>query len=108
MEATVKKTKKVAVKKLTVAELKRRLTPGTRLRMFEFCGSTVDKARVVHSVSTTYIQFKGDGIKENDTSYMNWPKSTELTGTEDGFIIDTKFSRLSYRWEITNGNELTE
>jgi len=98
-EVKVKKTRKKVMNKLTVAELKRRLGPGTKLRMVEFCGEEVNKARVVFSVSTTYAQFKGDGIKDNETSYMNWPKATELTGTEDGFIIDTKFSRLRYKWE---------
>lgn len=86
------------VKKLTVAELKRRLVVGTKMTMVEFCGIKVNKARVVEKVSSSHAIFSGDGIKSSDLSYMKWPKASELTETEDGFEIDTKFSVLRYKW----------
>jgi len=96
--APVKTTKAAKAKKLTVAELKRRMEIGTVLTMVDFHGQEVNKRRVVAGVSTTFVKMTGDGIKNGEYSYLNWPKSTELYGTDDGFKIIQKYGTLRYVW----------
>jgi len=89
---------KPKVKKLTLAELKRKMEIGTVLTMVDFHGQEVNKKRVVAGVSTTFVKMTGDGVKDGDYTYLNWPKSTELTGTDDGFMIKAKYGTLKYIW----------
>lgn len=84
-KTTTPKPKKL--KKLTVAELKRKLELGTVFTMVDFHGQQVKKHRVVIGLATTYAKLGGDGIKDGEYSVLNWPKAGELTGTEDGFMI---------------------
>lgn len=95
---TTKTPKAPKAKKLTVAELKRRLEVGTVLTMVDFHGQEVSKKRVIAGVSTTFVKMTGDGIKNGEYSYLNWPKSTELHGTDDGFKIIQKYGTLRYVW----------
>ena len=85
-------------KKLTVAELKRKMTEGTVLTMVDFHGQSVRKNRVVASTHSTFVKLSGDGIKAGEYSYLNWPKASELTGTEDGFKIGDKYGSIRYVW----------
>lgn len=89
---------KPKVKKLTVAELKRKMEIGTILTMVDFHGQGVNKRRVVAGISSTFVKMTGDGVKDGEHTYLNWPKSTELVGTEDGFIINGKYGSLKYVW----------
>ena len=93
--------KTAKAKKLTVAELKRRLNVGTSLTMVEFHGTPVNKRRVVSGLATSYAKLSGDGIKDGEYSVLNWPKAKELTGTEDGFMIsfgDNGRGAIRYVW----------
>lgn len=92
------RVKAVKQKKLTVAELKRRMTEGAVLTMVDFHGTPVKKRRVVAGVSTTFVKFSGDEIKDGEHSYLNWPKSTELTGNDEGFTISLKYGAVRYVW----------
>lgn len=74
-------------KKLTVAELKRKLVVGTTFTMVDFHGQEVNKHRVVIGLATTYAKLGGDGVSPGNYSVLNWPKASELVGTEDGFMI---------------------
>lgn len=96
------RTKAVKQKKLTVAELKRRMVEGTVFTMVDFHGTPVKKRRVVAGISTTFVKLSGDEIKEGDHSYMNWPKSTELTGNDEGFTIKLKYGTIRYVWGEVN------
>ena len=92
------RVKAVKQKKLTVAELKRKMTEGTVLTVVDFHGQSVRKIRVVASIHSTFVKLSGDGIKAGDYSYLNWPKASELTGTEDGFKIGDKYGSIRYVW----------
>lgn len=78
---------KPKAKKLTVAELKRKLEVGTVLTMVDFHGQPVNKRRVVLGKATSYVKLGGDGVKDGEYSVLNWPKAGELKGTDDGFTI---------------------
>mgnify|MGYP003344461417 CR=1 FL=1 len=92
-------------KRLTVAELKRKMEVGTILTMVEFHGTPVKKRRVVLGHCTTYAKLGGDGIPDNEYSMFNWPKAAELTETADGFICGGKFGSLRYvRGEVKDEN----
>ena len=73
--------------KLTVSELKRRLSIGTILTIVEFHGIGVSKKRIVIGTAKGYAKLGGDGIRDGEYSMLIWPKASELTETADGFIL---------------------
>lgn len=79
--------------KLTVAELKRRLAPGTRLRLTHTLLGPCDKLRVVAKHNSVDCMFTGDGIAEGHVSHLPWPKASCLHETPDGFEIWEEESR---------------
>lgn len=84
----------------TLAEFRRRLQPGTRLRMVQFNGTICNKLRVVAEVNTEDITFTGDDIPAGEKSYLQFPKRREITFTEDGFSLSpTSMRTLRYLWE---------
>ena len=86
---------------MTVAELKRRLTPGTTLRLVENFKGLCDKQRIVVQSNTRGVTFTGDGIDPARPSWMPWPRAEELKDTPDGFAIVFVNGRVAarYTWE---------
>lgn len=81
---------------LTIADLKRRLTPGTELRLVQSLMGPCDKKRVVHRNKPSFVTFTGEGVKE---SYLYWPKASQLRGFEGGFeIIEDGEVAVRYLW----------
>jgi hypothetical protein len=91
--------KKKKQKKLTVPELKRKMEVGTSLILVEFHGIEVSRSRTVLGIEKKYAKLIGDGIEDGGYTVFGWPKSSELTGTEDGFIISGKFGVSRYVWK---------
>lgn len=87
-------------KKLTVADLKRKMEVGTALTMVNFHGQEVNKQRFVAGVHASYVKLTGDGIRKGEFSYLKWPKASELSETTDGFRITYKFGIMEYRWGV--------
>jgi hypothetical protein len=84
--------------KLTLAELKRRLTIGAKIRMIRHSwgkdGLPAEKfagVREVIKVQTNAVQFAGG-------SWLDWPPAASVRGTDNGFEIDlrgtTKFEEV--------------
>lgn len=91
---------KPAIKPMTIAELKRRLVPGTRLRLMNSLMGPCDKARKVEKTNTVEFMLSGDGIQEGKLSHAYWPKKGALFETADGFeIYDEEELALAYKWE---------
>lgn len=84
---------------ITSAELRRRITVGMLLQMVRHDwypqGVLIGKERVVNEVRKTYIAL----ATEKGTSYLYWPKASEMVCREDGFdiILDDKGSIMSYK-----------
>jgi hypothetical protein len=85
-------------KKLTVAELKRRLVPGAKVVMVEFCGQQVNKRCRVSRVATSYVAMLDDELDSKQESVIIWPKAKQLKEVDGGFRIDTNHSTLIYKW----------
>ena len=71
---------------MKLADLKR-LPVGTEMRLTFSLMGPCDKARKIAKVSTTAIQFTGDGIPDGRTSYLSFPKAADFKPTETGFEI---------------------
>lgn len=88
------------MKPLTVAELKRRLVPGTRLRLVNSLMGPCDKARKVEKTNTVEFMLSGEGIPEGRLSHAYWPKKGTLFADDEGFEIhDEGQLALAYKWE---------
>lgn len=85
-------------KKLTVPELKRRMEVGVSFTLVEFHGTSILRKRTVLGIEKKYAKLIGDGIGDGDYAVFGWPKASELTGTDDGFIIAGKFGTSRYTW----------
>jgi hypothetical protein len=94
-------------KKLTVPELKRKMTIGMVITLVEFHGTSVSRKRIVSGLEKKYAKLIGDGILEGDYTVFGWPKSSELSGTEDGFIVAGKFGSSRYIWGPLENEEST-
>lgn len=73
---------------LTVAELKRRLTVGTKLVQTLNLRGPCENPRTVAEVSTTEVRFSGpgsEGVPESRLWSLPWPKASLLRETPDGF-----------------------
>jgi hypothetical protein len=85
--------------KLTVAELKRRLQVGTKLRLVHSLLGPCNKDRIVAGQNTANVWFTGTGIKPNAASYLNWPKAKDLIETSTGFeILEDGKVAARYEW----------
>ena len=90
---------------MTVADLKRRIKPGTKIQSV-FTGKSFGKptdpfytevgtvVRVMSTQFTVNRPFKGP----KSESYMSFPKASELFETENGFRIVTGDTELEYKW----------
>ena len=85
-------------KKLTVAELKRRLIPGTKILLTEFSGTEINKTRSVLRVATSYVALSDDDLDSKKESLLLWPKASELKEVDGGFRIDSKYNTSIYKW----------
>jgi hypothetical protein len=85
-------------KKLTVAELKRRLIPGAKIILTEFSGTEINKTRSVKRVATSYVALVDDDLDSKKESLLLWPKASELKEVEGGFRIDSKYNTSIYKW----------
>ena len=85
-------------KKLTVAELKRRLIPGAKIILTEFSGTEINKTRSVKRVATSYVALVDDDLDSKKESLLLWPKASELKEVEGGFRIDSKYNSSIYKW----------
>jgi hypothetical protein len=85
-------------KKLTVAELKRRLIPGAKIVLTEFSGTEINKTRSVKRVATSYVALVDDDLDSKKESLLLWPKASELKEVEGGFRIDSKYNTSIYKW----------
>ena len=94
------KVKEKKKKKLTVTDLKKKLSVGTKLTLIKFQREVLNISRVVEEVKPTYVLLSGEGINPFKLYCLKYPKASELTETEDGFIIDTNFSKLRYKWDV--------
>lgn len=86
--------------KFTVADLKRLLIPGTRLRLVHSLMGPCDKLRVVAKTNTVDVMFTGDGIEEGNVSHLAWPKASRLHKTPDGFEIREDNGEVSVRYVL--------
>jgi hypothetical protein len=86
---------------MKVAELKRRLTPGVKLRLTDTLMGPTDKVRVVAKTNSVDVMFTGDNIDEGKFSHLPWPKASRLFATPDGFEIVEENGEVSarYKWE---------
>lgn len=100
------RTKTPKKKKMTLAEFKRRMIVGQPLTIVEFHNEPVNKRRIVLGRTATYVKLDGDGIKEGEYTVLNWPKSSELKETDDGFVITNKNGPVRYVWGWNNDNQL--
>ena len=85
-------------KKLTVAELKRRLIPGAKIILTEFSGTEINKTRSVKRVATSYVALVDDDLDSKKESLLLWPKASELKEVDGGFRIDSKYNTSIYKW----------
>ena len=85
-------------KKLTVAELKRRLIPGAKIILTEFSGTEINKTRSVKRVATSYVALVDDDLDSKKESLLLWPKASKLKEVEGGFRIDSKYNTSIYKW----------
>ena len=85
-------------KKLTVAELKRRLIPGAKIVLTEFSGAEMNKTRSVLRVATSYVALSDDDLDSKKESLLLWPKASELKEVDGGFRIDSKYNTSIYKW----------
>ena len=85
-------------KKLTVAELKRRLIPGAKILLTEFSGTEINKTRSVKRVASSYVALVDDDLDSKKESLLLWPKASELKEVDGGFRIDSKYNTSIYKW----------
>lgn len=84
---------------MKLAELKRKLVKGTKLRLVDSLIGTCDKARVVAMTNSVGVMFTGDGIKDGQFSHLDWPKASQLVETEKGFkIVEDGETSAGYIW----------
>lgn len=84
---------------MTVAELKRRLVPGTELTLVESRLGPCRKLRTVESVSTVDVGMSGDDVAKDRVSYLPWPKASQLQETDKGFqIVIEDETAARYEW----------
>ena len=74
----MKQKTKSKSKKLSVAELKRRLVPGTKILLAEFCGTEMNKRCRVSRVATSYVAILDDELDSKQESVIIWPKARQL------------------------------
>lgn len=91
-------------KKMTVAELRRRLVPGARLALVRahFLEAGEVWERTVDCALREGVAFAGDERSKGRRSWLDFPKAARLTRTSGGFIIrdgdgDPRFD-LEYAW----------
>ena len=101
----MKQKTKSKSKKLSVAELKRRLVPGTKIILAEFCGQEVNKQCRVNRVATSYVAMVDDELDSKKESVIIWPKPKQLKEVDGGFRIDTNHSTLIYKWVSDDSEE---
>jgi hypothetical protein len=88
---------------MTVAELKRRLTPGTLVRTIAFrSAGPVDHMRVVAKADTVQYYLAGETFPGLNTgpAFSPWPKAANLIGHADGFeiLVTGKDDTIRYQW----------
>lgn len=71
---------------MTLAELKRRLLPGIRLRLVHCLTGPCDKGRTVKCQQFNSIAFWTDDVPAK-VSWLHWPKARNLREAPDGFEI---------------------
>ena len=101
----MKQKTKSKSKKLSVAELKRRLVPGTKILLAEFCGTEMNKRCCVSRVATSYVAILDDELDSKQESVIIWPKARQLKEVDGGFRIDTNHSTLIYKWVNDDNND---
>jgi len=101
----MKQKTKSKSKKLSVAELKRRLVPGTKILLAEFCGTEMNKRCRVSRVATSYVAILDDELDSKQESVIIWPKAKQLKEVDGGFRIDTNYSTLIYKWVNDDNSE---
>lgn len=88
---------------MTLAELKRKLTVGTRLRVTHSLLGPVNPprgaGRTVVKVQSNAVVFECDERSDDRQSWLYWPKAKDLHATSDGFeIIENGEVAVRYRW----------
>lgn len=84
---------------MKVAELKRRLTVGTKLILVNNLMGPCRKERVVAQVNTVGVGLMGPDLPAGRLSYFDWPKKMSLVETANGFMIrhDNQVA-IQYEW----------
>ncbi len=96
--------KKVKPPKISVAELKRKVIIGTDLTLVKYNSEEMNRQLIVDSVSSSCFILKDKNPNpeiHQANPIMKWPKKNDLTATERGFILDTKFSVLEFAWVLS-------
>lgn len=83
---------------MTLAELKKKLTVGTRLLLVRELNVPCSKERTVYNVSSVDFMLQGNDIPGN-ISYHQWPDPSALEETPEGFLIyGTCRVIAEYKW----------
>lgn len=72
---------------MKLADLKRKLVPGTELTLINSLLGPCCKHRTVAKVNTVDVMFTGDGVTPGKFSHLRWPKAGSLHETAKGFAI---------------------
>lgn len=73
---------------MTLADLKRKLVPGTKLRLvYSIRHGACNKARTVKTLRTNGVSYIGEDIPEGEESWMSFPKAKDLVEIEGGFSV---------------------
>lgn len=93
---TLDELEKYAMDKMTVAELKRLVTVGTKLDLKHYSGWSPGVREVSRVNSVGFALCTSDGRE----SYCDWPKASDLVRKPGGFaIMSTWFNRASQKEE---------
>lgn len=82
---------------MTVAELKRRLVPGTKLTLINCLMGPCQKLRTVERIRSKHFVFHAH--EKNRESVLQCPKASQLIETENGFrILNDGEIAVEYVW----------
>ncbi len=84
---------------MTLAELKRRLAPGTKVTLIHSAMGPCEKRRTVARLLSKQVAFQPEGGTE--LSYLPFPAAKDIRETADGFEVhfpDDSNIMVAYRW----------
>lgn len=83
---------------MTLADLKRRLQPGVKLRLVKRTDTACNLKRTVRRAQTNAVTMTGESVPGGVESWVYFPKASGFKETDGGFDLTHYGNTIGYKW----------